>query len=83
LKTEAKISDQSLNQQAAQLAARFGLPGGAGSDAHEPNGVGAAYLEMPDFDGPRDFLSKLAVAEVTGEHRPRAVRYARRPAAPE
>ena len=26
----AKISDQSLNQQAAQLAARFGLPGGAG-----------------------------------------------------
>jgi hypothetical protein len=82
LKTEAKISDQSLNQQAAQLAARFGLPGAAGSDAHEPNGVGAAYLEMPDFDGPRDFLSKLAVPEITGEHRPHAIRYARRPAAP-
>lgn len=74
----AKISDQSLNQQAAQLAARFGLPGGAGSDAHDPDGIGAAYLQMPDFDGPREFLTALASAEITGEHRPHAVRYARR-----
>jgi predicted metal-dependent phosphoesterase TrpH len=78
----AKISDHSLNEQAAQLAARFGLPGGAGSDAHDPDGIGAAYLEMPDFDGPREFLISLAQAEITGEHRPHAVRYARRPAAP-
>jgi predicted metal-dependent phosphoesterase TrpH len=78
----AKISDQSLNEQAAQLAARFGLPGGAGSDAHDPDGVGAAYLEMPDFDGPQEFLAALAQAQITGEHRPHAVRYARRPAAP-
>jgi hypothetical protein len=76
----AKISDQSLNHQAAQLAARFGLPGGAGSDAHDPDGIGAAYLEMPDFDGPQDFLAALAEAEITGEHRPHAIRYARRPA---
>ncbi len=78
----AKISDQSLNQQAAQLAARFGLPGGAGSDAHDPDGIGAAYLEMPDFDGPQEFLAALTQAEITGEHRPHAVRYARRPPAP-
>ncbi|HTX82785.1 MAG TPA: PHP-associated domain-containing protein [Streptosporangiaceae bacterium] len=77
----AKISDQSLNHQAAQLAARFGLPGGAGSDAHDPDGIGAAYLEMPDFDGPGEFLTALAQAKITGEHRPHAVRYARRPAA--
>jgi predicted metal-dependent phosphoesterase TrpH len=76
----AKISDQSLNHQAAQLAARFGLPGGAGSDAHDPDGIGAAYLEMPDFDGPREFLTALGQAEITGEHRPHAIRYARRPA---
>jgi predicted metal-dependent phosphoesterase TrpH len=76
----AKISDQSLNQQAAQLAARFGLPGGAGSDAHDPDGIGAAYLEMPDFDGPREFVAALAHAKITGEHRPHAIRYARRPA---
>jgi len=74
----AKIEDQAVNRQAADLAARFSLPGGAGSDAHDPEGIGAAYLEMPDFDGPRDFLTKLAAARITGEHRPHAPRYARR-----
>ena len=83
LRREAgKIEDPALNQRAAELAARHGLPGGAGSDAHDPDGIGAAYLEMPDFDGPRDFLTQLAVAEITGEHRRHAVRYARRRAAP-
>jgi hypothetical protein len=77
LKTGAKIENQALNQRAAELAARYGLPGGAGSDAHDPDGIGAAYLDMPDFDGPREFLAKLAGAEITGEHRPHAVRYAR------
>lgn len=76
----AKIADPALNLQAAELATRYGLPGGVGSDAHDPDGIGAAYLEMPDFDGPSEFLTRLASAEITGEHRPHAVRYARRPA---
>ncbi len=71
----AKIDDQRLNERAYQLAAQFGLPGGAGSDAHDPPGIGAAYLDMPDFDGPADFLAALAQAEVTGEFRPHAPRY--------
>ena len=54
----AKIADQALNEKAARLAERFGLPGGAGSDAHDAPGVGAAYLEMPDFDGPASFLRR-------------------------
>ncbi|MBO0831678.1 MAG: PHP domain-containing protein [Actinobacteria bacterium] len=74
----AKIEDQQLNRQAAELAARFDLPGGAGSDAHDPDGIGAAYLEMPDFDGPADFLAALRHASVVGEYRPHAIRYARR-----
>jgi predicted metal-dependent phosphoesterase TrpH len=74
-----KIEDQALNQRAAELAAQFGVPGAAGSDAHDPDALGATYLEMPDFDGPRDFLAKLAVAEVTGEYRPHAPRYPGRP----
>jgi predicted metal-dependent phosphoesterase TrpH len=78
----AKIEDQAHNRQAADLAARYDLPGGAGSDAHDPEGIGAAYLEMPDFDGPREFLARLADAKIAGEHRPHAVRYARRPASP-
>jgi len=75
----AKIADQTLNGRAAALAARWGLPGGAGSDAHDPPGVGAAYLEMPDFDGPASFLASLAVARVVGEYRAHAPRYARPP----
>jgi predicted metal-dependent phosphoesterase TrpH len=74
----AKIEDQARNQLAAELAARHGLPGAAGSDAHDPDGIGAAYLEMPDFDGPKEFLAALQLAEITGEYRPHAVRYARR-----
>lgn len=74
----AKIEDQEHNRQAATLAERYGLPGGAGSDAHDPEGIGAAYLEMPDFDGPAEFLAALRHASVVGEYRPHAVRYARR-----
>jgi predicted metal-dependent phosphoesterase TrpH len=74
----AKIADQAVNDQAAEIAARFGLPGGAGSDAHDPQGIGAAYLEMPDFDGPASFLAALADARVTGEYRPHALRYVSR-----
>jgi predicted metal-dependent phosphoesterase TrpH len=74
----AKIEEQDQNRQAAMLAARFDLPGGAGSDAHDPEGIGAAYLEMPDFDGAADFLAALRQASVVGEYRPHAIRYARR-----
>ena len=77
----AKIADQALNDEASRLAERFGLPGGAGSDAHDAPGVGAAYLEMPDFDGPTSFLAALADARVTGEFRDHAPRYPRRPPA--
>ena len=65
----AKIADQSLNARAAGLAREFSLPGGAGSDAHDAPGVGAAYLDMPDFDGPASFLAALADARITGEFR--------------
>lgn len=74
----AKIENQEQNRLAADLAARYDLPGGAGSDAHDPEGVGAACLEMPDFDGPADFLASLRQATVIGEYRPHAIRYARR-----
>jgi predicted metal-dependent phosphoesterase TrpH len=78
----AKIEDPALNDRAAELARSYALPGGAGSDAHDAPGVGAAYLEMPDFDGPASFLAALADATVTGEFRPHAPRYPRRPPEP-
>ena len=58
----AKVEDQARNDRAAQLASRYGLPAAAGSDAHDPDGLCAAYLEMPDFDGPGEFLTSLRAA---------------------
>jgi predicted metal-dependent phosphoesterase TrpH len=68
----AKTSLASLNERAATYAAAHGLPGGAGSDAHVPEALGAAYVEMPDFDGPDSFLESLAEARVVGHHFDRA-----------
>ena len=64
----AKVSLQHLNDRAAAFAAEFDLPGGAGSDAHVPEAIGAAYLEMPDFDGPASFLESMRRGRVVGHH---------------
>ncbi|HVM39778.1 MAG TPA: PHP domain-containing protein [Acidimicrobiia bacterium] len=70
----AKVSLDSLNDRAAALAGEYALAGGAGSDAHDPAAIGAAYVEMPDFDGPADFLARLRDGRVVGHRfdRPRA-----------
>jgi predicted metal-dependent phosphoesterase TrpH len=73
----AKAADESGNAQAADLARRWGLPAGAGSDAHDPPGIGAAYLEMPDFDGPASFLEAVTIARVVGDYRAHAPRFPR------
>jgi predicted metal-dependent phosphoesterase TrpH len=64
----AKTSLESLNRRAAEFAAVHGLAGGAGSDAHVPDALGAAYVEMPDFDGPQSFLDALSRGRVVGHH---------------
>jgi predicted metal-dependent phosphoesterase TrpH len=64
----AKTSLRSLNARAASTAAEHGLAAGAGSDAHVPDAIGAAYVEMPDFDGPHDFLAKLRLGRTVGHH---------------
>jgi len=66
----AKVSLSSLNRRAAEFAAEFDLPGGAGSDAHEPSALGAAFVEMPDFDDgdPQSFLASLRLGRAVGHH---------------
>jgi len=54
------------NRRAREKAARWGLPGSAGSDAHIPFEVGRCYVEMPSFDGTHDFLDCLAQAQIGG-----------------
>jgi predicted metal-dependent phosphoesterase TrpH len=64
----AKTSLSSLNRRAAEFALQHGLLAGAGSDAHVPLAIGAAYVEMLDFDGPDEFLTNLRTARTVGHH---------------
>ncbi len=63
-----KTSLNSLNEKASDYGAEAGLFIGAGSDAHVPDAFGAAYLEMPDFDGPADFMTKARMGRIVGHH---------------
>ena len=64
----AKTSLAHLNERAAAFAVERGLAAGAGSDAHVPDAIGAAFVEMPDFDGPASFLAALGDGVVVGHH---------------
>ena len=66
----AKVSLSSLNRRAAEFALHYDLARGAGSDAHEPSAIGAAFVEMPDFaDGdPSSFLASLRQGRIVGHH---------------
>lgn len=62
----ARATFVSDNHQAGELAAQWGLPGSAGSDAHAPFEVGSAYVEIPAFDDPSSFVQSLSQGEVRG-----------------
>lgn len=64
----AKTSLRHLNERASDFARQHGLLAGAGSDAHVPNALGSAYVEMPDFDGPHEFLAALEQGVVIGHY---------------
>ena len=64
----AKTSLRSLNERAAAIANQRGLAAGAGSDAHVPDAIGAAFVEMPDFDGAGDFIDKLRRGRPVGHY---------------
>jgi predicted metal-dependent phosphoesterase TrpH len=77
----AKIAEPTHNLAAVDFAKQFDIAPGVGSDAHDPEGIGAAYIEVPDFDGPHDMLRSLRQGRVVGEYRPHAARYSRRQSA--
>jgi predicted metal-dependent phosphoesterase TrpH len=51
-----------FNRAASELAEEMRKPTACGSDAHEPEQLAHCWLEMPEFNSPRDFLDKLANA---------------------
>ena len=55
------------NAMASKLAKEQGKAASAGSDAHTLGEIGQAYVEMPEFDGPDDFLNSLAQGRIFGQ----------------
>lgn len=64
----AKTSLRSLNRRAADYAAEHDLAPGAGSDAHVAEALGAAFMEMPDFSTPTEFLAAMRRGRAVGHH---------------
>ena len=54
-------------KRSKKLAAKYNIPGSAGSDAHTIAEIGSAYLEMPDFEGRDDFLKAVEKSRVCGK----------------
>ncbi|MFZ4515679.1 MAG: PHP-associated domain-containing protein [Acidimicrobiia bacterium] len=64
----AKTADPNDNSRARDCADTFGVGMGAGSDAHDRRAIGAAYVELSDFDDPQSFLDAFVSAETFGQH---------------
>jgi predicted metal-dependent phosphoesterase TrpH len=54
------------SNKAKAFAEKQHIPGGAGSDAHSYFEIGAAYLEIPDFNTKEEFLEAMKQAKVCG-----------------
>jgi predicted metal-dependent phosphoesterase TrpH len=52
--------------KALAFATKYGIAQSAGSDAHTPNEIGNAYVEMPEFKGKDNFLKALKKGKTSG-----------------
>lgn len=66
----ARVGSKQVNQRAQEFAARHGLAGTAGSDAHMPFEVGRFSLELPAFDSPETLRLALGRAKLYGDKSP-------------
>lgn len=69
----ARLLFEGYNDEAVRFARKYGLPAGAGSDAHVLQGVGTGVLRMRAFEGPEEFLLSVRTAEVL--RRPKSLAY--------
>jgi predicted metal-dependent phosphoesterase TrpH len=53
--------------KARAFAAEHNIPGGAGSDAHTVLEIGNAFIEIPDFNTPEEFLKSVAAGSIHGK----------------
>jgi predicted metal-dependent phosphoesterase TrpH len=53
--------------KAKAFAAGHNIPGGAGSDAHTVLEIGNAYIDIPDFNTPQEFLASVRKGTIHGK----------------
>lgn len=53
--------------KARAFAAKHGIPGTAGSDAHSIFEIGNAYIEIPDFNTKEEFLKSVEDGKIYGK----------------
>jgi predicted metal-dependent phosphoesterase TrpH len=63
----ARTSLKSDHRRSIAFVREHGKVASAGSDAHWHPEIGTAWVEMPDFEGPRDFLDALRAGKIHGE----------------
>lgn len=66
----ARMALKSHNLRGAEFAARMGLPGTAGSDAHSRPEYAHAWIEITPFATPVEFLQNLETATIGGDLSP-------------
>jgi hypothetical protein len=62
----ARVTFRSDNAKARDFAQEHDLAMSAGSDSHSLTEIGHAYVEMPDFDTPQQFLEALRQGRIVG-----------------
>lgn len=55
------------SNKASAFAGEHGIVPSAGSDAHTSFEIGNAYVMMPDFNGPQEFLKALSQGKIYGK----------------
>ena len=56
-----------VRRKSEAFAAKHGIPGGAGSDAHRVSEIGNVFIEMPDFNSKEEFLNALVQGKIGGK----------------
>lgn len=59
-----RITFTSFNEKARQLARKYDIPGGAGSDCHVVQGIGTAMLSLRKFKNSQELLASLREADI-------------------
>jgi predicted metal-dependent phosphoesterase TrpH len=71
----ARSLSPSSTDKAWQLARKYGKPASAGSDAHSPQEIGNACVEMPPFNDKHSFIASLEQGKITGKRSSPAVHF--------